>query len=339
MTHAGRSNEQGVTLLELILVIVLMGILSAIIVVPVMTGAKAWNEMSRQKEVVQQARIGLERLVRELRAIQRVNGWPSIVTQWIEDGQPVAMGPTRIRITRAAPGNNEDDLEYSWAGPGQPLLRKSWLKGATPALDTYTSDVAAPDVQNFSLQYYEDSNAEHTEFRLEAEATVPAVVTCSGGGCAPTPDATASEGNLVVLNGGQPSIELKFSGTRIALIGPRANNLGIASVRIDKDPLPNPAGLPISFTVDQYAAAAASQQPLLILPLPGKEPLDYGDYLLTITPNGSNGASLGSAINVDAFELVISRVVVTLTVGEGACAIPENLCTSLRDQISFRRVE
>ncbi|MEW6325022.1 MAG: type II secretion system protein, partial [Nitrospirota bacterium] len=56
-------SQRGVTLLELILVMMLIGILAAIIVAPVMTGASAWNKMSRQKEVVQQARIGLERLV------------------------------------------------------------------------------------------------------------------------------------------------------------------------------------------------------------------------------------------------------------------------------------
>jgi prepilin-type N-terminal cleavage/methylation domain-containing protein len=315
MTGAGRRRDGGVTLLELIIVMVLIGILAAIIVVPVMTGARAWTEMSRQKEVVQQARIGLERLVRELRSIQRINGRPSLTTPF---------SATQIGFTTAA----GETISYSWDGtPGSPLIRT----------DADGPDDAALNVQSFSLRYYEDSNAEHPQFRQEAESSDPPPVTCNGGGCAATPDLDASGGLLVQLDNGQPSIELKFSGTRIAWIGPRDSDLGSANVRIDKDPLPNPPEPPVfSGEVDQYASAAFPQQPLFVAPPPGGPPLDYGNYTLTITWQPG-----GDPVKVDAFELVVSRVVVELAVGEGDCtaASRDYFCTSLRDQVSFRRVE
>jgi prepilin-type N-terminal cleavage/methylation domain-containing protein len=322
MTKRANRREAGVTLLELILVMVLIGILSAIIVVPVMTGARAWSDMTRQKEVTQQARIGLDRFVRELRAIQRVNGRPSITVAWLdENAQPQQLGPSRVRFVTAT----GDDLEYSWAGAGQSLVRTDWTDWTAGPV---ARDNAALNVQNFDLIYYEDSNAEHPQFRQEAEAATPPPVLCGGVACVPTVDAAASNDALVLLNAAQPAMTLNFSGTRIAWIGPRDSNLGIATVQIDADP---PGATPI-FTgpVDQYASVVTPQQPLFM-----SQSLAYGPYILTIsfTPGQQNASSLGDAVSVDAFELVISRVVVELVVGDG------EFTTNLRDQVSFRRVE
>lgn len=316
-------TERGFTLMEIIVVMVLMGILAGIIVVPVMTGARAWSNMSRQNEVVQQARIGLDRFVREVRAIQWVNGRPSVKE----------MAANRIRFVTAT----GQDLTYCWNDPVNcdaadttSLIRKDNLAAQ--------KDVAALNVQGFNLLYYEDSNAEHPQFRQEAEATTPPPVTCGGGSCLPTDDLTALGGKLVQLDAAQPDMTLSFSGTRIVVIGPKGNDLGKANVQIDD------AGGTQVFAgqIDQFAAQLLPQQLLLVYPPANQPSMAYssGPYLLTISYiNDKNALSSGTAVQVDAFELVVSRVVVGLTVGEGACDTPPNLCTALRDQVSFRSVK
>lgn len=311
-------NHRGVTFLEIILVMVIMGILGAIIAGPVIIGAKAWSDMSRQTEIAQQARIGLDRFVRELRSIQRVNGRPSIKE----------VASNRIRFVTAA----GDDLTYCWndtvncdVDPTHStwLVRKTWLNDTTEK----DRDVAAMGTQNFVLTYYEDSNAS-IQMRQEAE-TAP--VTCGGVACPPTADATASGGNLVVLETNGATISYQFTGTRIAWMGPRDIGLGTAEIWID-NPLMN---LPSTATVTQNATAPAPGAVLFL-----SAPLSYGSHTITIRcGNPLNADCSATPVKVDAFDLLVSRVVIGLTVGEGDCNTPPNLCTQLRDQISFRTVQ
>jgi prepilin-type N-terminal cleavage/methylation domain-containing protein len=331
MSIAGHRNERGVTLLEMILVMVLIGILSSIIIVPVITAAKAWNEMSLQKEAVDQARIGLDRFVRELRAIQRVNGRPSIVT----------IGPSSIRFVRVVRDLNEDELEYSWAGAGQPLVRTVWKKNVSPTPDTATPDTAALTVQSFNLTYYEDSNASLTQFRQEAEGAPSPPMTCSPTpACTATTDPNASNGQLVLLDAAvQSSVTYGFTGTRVAWIGPKNNTLGIANVQVagtDVNGQPIPPAI-----VNQYAGALATLQPLFVSP-----ELNYATHTIMISFSATS--SPGTTVAVDAFDRLVSRVVVNLTVGIGTfttdpCTSPPNTTSNpfscLRDQVSFRSVD
>jgi len=336
-------STRGITLLEIILVMVIMGILAGIIVAPVITGSKAWSDMTRQNEVSQQARIGLDRFGREARAIRRVSGRPSLMVNWTEGVTPVTIGPSRIRFFTSS----GEDLEYSWAGAGQPLVRTDWSSGAA------VTDPAAMNVQNFSLCYYEDSNASLTQnapdacavppspaipigqIRQEAELTPPAPneIVCNPAPC------TVDSG-LVVLDQPGATITFKFRGTGVVWVGPKATDLGIATVVLDTNPPGGwPGGGPIfTDTVDLYSATDSTGQLLYSSPASVSTPLAYGPYQLTIGFNDAqNIASTGKTVTADAFDLLVNRVVVGLTVGEGACNA--NLCTTLRDQISFRSVQ
>lgn len=324
MSPAVHRNKRGVTLLELILVMVLIGILSSIIIVPVLTAARAWSEMSLQKEAVDQARIGLDRFVRELRAIQRVNGRPSIPLQWLDqNNHPVFLGENRIRFVMAT----GQDLEYSWAGVGQPLVRTDWSNGGAP-------DNAALNVQGFTLCYYEDSNASFgqavpvpaacgppgAQIRQEAEGAPSPPITCSPGPC-------DIQGTVVRLNAVDDSIAYGFTGTGVVWIGPKDSNLGKAKVHVDTDS---------DVFVDQYASVPPSTpQPLFTW-----HPVSptYGFHTITIGCCGTqNPLSTGTAIKVDAFDRLVSRVVVNLTVGLTGGG--SQMTTSLRDQVSFRSVD
>jgi prepilin-type N-terminal cleavage/methylation domain-containing protein len=66
----GLKNPKGFTLIEAILVIVIIGILAVIIGVPLIQGSLAWQAVSTRKAATQQARLGMDRMVRELRNVQ-----------------------------------------------------------------------------------------------------------------------------------------------------------------------------------------------------------------------------------------------------------------------------
>ena len=64
------SKENGFTLLEAVLVIVIVGILAVVIGTPLIQGSLAWRDVSTRKDATQQARLGMDRMVRELRNVQ-----------------------------------------------------------------------------------------------------------------------------------------------------------------------------------------------------------------------------------------------------------------------------
>lgn len=64
------AKEQGYTLMEMVLVIVIIGILAVMIGTPLIRGSLAWQTVSARKDATQQARLGMDRMVRELRNVQ-----------------------------------------------------------------------------------------------------------------------------------------------------------------------------------------------------------------------------------------------------------------------------
>lgn len=64
-------GKKGYTLLEMILVIVIVGILAVVIGMPLIQGSLAWQSVNSRKDAIQQARLGLDRMVREIRNVQR----------------------------------------------------------------------------------------------------------------------------------------------------------------------------------------------------------------------------------------------------------------------------
>ena len=64
------SKKNGFTLLEAVLVIVIVGILAVVIGRPLIQGSLAWRAVSTRKDATQLARLGMDRMVRELRNTQ-----------------------------------------------------------------------------------------------------------------------------------------------------------------------------------------------------------------------------------------------------------------------------
>ena len=137
----GLKTENGFTMIEAILVIVILGILSVIIVVPLMQGAKGWQDVSLRKDATQFARIGIDRMARELRNTQRLaNNTPNVAE--------VTTGPTCIRFTDIL-GNL---ILYKLNGTS--LDRAT---GGTCASPT-SANTLASNVTSFTITCYNNAN-------------------------------------------------------------------------------------------------------------------------------------------------------------------------------------
>jgi prepilin-type N-terminal cleavage/methylation domain-containing protein len=137
-----RDTEKGYTLIELILVIVILGILSVLVGVPLLQGARGWKAVSTRKEATQFARLGMDRMARELRMTQRLaNNTPNIAE--------VTTAPTCIRFTDVL-GNL---ILYKLNGTS--LDRAT---GGTCASPTSANSLVG-DVSGFSIACYNNANA------------------------------------------------------------------------------------------------------------------------------------------------------------------------------------
>src|SRR4030067_2770644 len=65
------NNNKGFTLIEMIMVITLLGIVPAIIAIPLLQGARGWFDATTREGITQSGRIGIERMTREIRNTAR----------------------------------------------------------------------------------------------------------------------------------------------------------------------------------------------------------------------------------------------------------------------------
>src|SRR6266446_4428378 len=143
----GLNTQHGFTMIEAILSILILGILAVIIGSPLIQGSLAWQEVSARKDATQFVRLGMDRMVRELRNTQRLaNNTPNVAE--------VTTGPTCIRFT--------DVL-------GNLILYK--LNGTS--LDRATGGTCASPTSANSLV----SNV--TSFTITCYSNANAVITCS----------------------------------------------------------------------------------------------------------------------------------------------------------------
>lgn len=63
-------SQTGFTLVELVLVIVLLAIVSAVVAIPLMEGARAYTSTEVRTDLADQGRLAIERMAREIRTIR-----------------------------------------------------------------------------------------------------------------------------------------------------------------------------------------------------------------------------------------------------------------------------
>lgn len=90
----------GATLIEMVVVIGLVGVLASAVFLPLVTGVKLWNRIQSRQDALVQARLGMERLVREI--------------EWVRDDQSVTIADiTRFWFYSARAGNPFVFLQFS----------------------------------------------------------------------------------------------------------------------------------------------------------------------------------------------------------------------------------
>ena len=73
-------NQKGFSLIEAILVIVIVSVIAITIGVPFLEGVEVWDQIDKRKNLVQQGRSVMDRMVREIQATQRLgNNTPNII--------------------------------------------------------------------------------------------------------------------------------------------------------------------------------------------------------------------------------------------------------------------
>ena len=81
MRFSASSDSKGFTLIELVMVITLLGIIGGIIALPLYQGTKGWFEATTREGITESGRIGIERMMREIRNTARtVANAPCITT-------------------------------------------------------------------------------------------------------------------------------------------------------------------------------------------------------------------------------------------------------------------
>ncbi|MCK4648245.1 prepilin-type N-terminal cleavage/methylation domain-containing protein [bacterium] len=128
--HFSTKNGAGLTLIEILVVLFIMGFIATSLYYVLNAGIKSWRAGKERTDIIAQARVAMDRLTRELRA-----------TGGIE-----AAEDTYIYFsTDLNADGTETHIYYSWPGSGISLLRKE-------AAGTYYS--IARSINNFSFTYY-----------------------------------------------------------------------------------------------------------------------------------------------------------------------------------------
>jgi len=135
------NNRNGFSLLEMIMVITLLGIVAAIIAIPLFQSARGWFEATTREGITQSGRIGIERMEREIRNTARTAANAPCIS---------AASATSITFSDLSGDLSLcNSITFSWAGLGNPIQRTG---GGTFTL--------ADDVQTLDMRYYNSNNSE-----------------------------------------------------------------------------------------------------------------------------------------------------------------------------------
>lgn len=146
-------NHKGFTILEMIMVILLIGIVAAIIAMPLSQAVKGWFQATSREAASQSGRIGIERMAREIRNTARIDSAsnPAVCPTTSCTTSPCYCPCISTATATSFTFSNESgnlttcaDTTFSWAGPGNSIMR-----GA---------DTLADNVTQFNITYYNSAN-------------------------------------------------------------------------------------------------------------------------------------------------------------------------------------
>lgn len=121
-------QASGMTLIELLIVVVILGVISAGFVTPLSAGLDLWNTIRLREEQVAPAMIGMERMVREIR--------------WVKDDRSVVTATASQLTFTSGLDDVPTTIEYQ---DGQDLLvmyynnPEDYNDGSPPLVENVTS--------------------------------------------------------------------------------------------------------------------------------------------------------------------------------------------------------
>lgn len=144
MSRSGRQPARGLTLIELITTIVLLGVMASVGALMLVESVEAWNQFVFRADTGMQARLGLDLMVREIRETDVTSlGAPIVAT----------ASATTYAFTHTLEGGTNENVTYSWNGTsGAPLLR-----GSTTLI---------PRVSSLAFSYYDKNDVALTPLPL-----------------------------------------------------------------------------------------------------------------------------------------------------------------------------
>jgi|SRR3989344_3441031 len=140
------NNNKGFTLIEMIMVITLLGIVAAIIAIPLLQGVKGWFDATTREGITQSGRIGIERMTREIRNTARVD---SVTALCAVPPCPCISSATATSFSFSDISSGDTTLcnfiTFSWAGAGNPIM--------------LGADTLADNVNSLTIKYYKSDNS------------------------------------------------------------------------------------------------------------------------------------------------------------------------------------
>ena len=136
-----RSAARGLTLVEMITTIVLIGVLAGVGGRFLVATVKAWNEFAFRADTGMQARLGMDWLVREIRETACDTAGASVV---------YTASATTYDYSHMLSGGTTQNVTFSWDGTaGSPLLRAT----------TASTSTLIPSVNALAFAYYDQNDA------------------------------------------------------------------------------------------------------------------------------------------------------------------------------------
>jgi prepilin-type N-terminal cleavage/methylation domain-containing protein len=112
----GIKRSKGFTLIELIVVIIIMGVVGVFTFQFLASGIQTYITMQRQKELLDEARLCLERMSREIRDAEQILTFTSNTSIQFEKSHGTAYDPAKTIVFRYRPAF--DDIRRQRIPPG-----------------------------------------------------------------------------------------------------------------------------------------------------------------------------------------------------------------------------
>ena len=138
-------GEEGFTLIEIVLVLVIVAILAGILIEPLRQGVQTYIGIETRSDLTSQAREATSRIVREMRNIQKkANDKPNIDCTTAGDEPTVS----RVRFVDV----QDNDIKYYLSGSNVQRMD----------MNTAADNILVDKVSSLQFRYFDGNNAELT---------------------------------------------------------------------------------------------------------------------------------------------------------------------------------